>query len=482
MQAEPKVFVSYSWTSKAHQDWVVSFAEQLQLNGVETILDLWELSEGDDVNAFMERVVTDPAVSHVLIVCDKGYMERANARKGGVGAESRVISHALYSKTTQDKFIPVVRELDDDGAPTLPAYLSGRFYADFSNDHEHPAAFQRLMRTLFGVPERPKPSLGKPPAFLATAAATQSRLQLKAAMAPTTFARPVANRTAWGSFLSEIGVLLNETRLPHITDAVDYHSEFMKGLSQHESTTAEFSGALLEQAVADSEDCSWVVPLHAFFEAGLALHFRPPDAPSWQKSRSELSKFLLHEMLLNTIAVCINTDSFRAVDFLFSEPFFYEDSGKRTSDISIFDVYLGALNDSSNQIHKGAGRNQRLSPHVDLLKERAERSTGSFEDLMQADLIAFLRIALNAPESRPAWFPRTLVFAGWRHEPFDLFYRAAHSSRHFSRLSKILGSKSPSDFINTVETARTNQRWADHRMGHIGFDYPRWLNLAEFKT
>ena len=57
-----KAFISYSWSSPDHTEWVVELAEQLRADGIETILDVWETKEGDDLNAFMERMVTDPTV------------------------------------------------------------------------------------------------------------------------------------------------------------------------------------------------------------------------------------------------------------------------------------------------------------------------------------------------------------------------------------------------------------------------------------
>ena len=66
----PKVFVSYSWTSGEHQRWVLDLATALRENGVDAILDKWDLKEGHDAIAFMERMVTDASVEKVIIVLD----------------------------------------------------------------------------------------------------------------------------------------------------------------------------------------------------------------------------------------------------------------------------------------------------------------------------------------------------------------------------------------------------------------------------
>ena len=56
----PKLFVSYSWSSPDHESWVVSLAEDLFSQGIEVILDKWDLKPGHDANAFMESMVGPP--------------------------------------------------------------------------------------------------------------------------------------------------------------------------------------------------------------------------------------------------------------------------------------------------------------------------------------------------------------------------------------------------------------------------------------
>ena len=50
----PRVFISYSHDSQAHKDWVRHLAEKLQRNGVDTILDQWDLRLGGDLAFFAD--------------------------------------------------------------------------------------------------------------------------------------------------------------------------------------------------------------------------------------------------------------------------------------------------------------------------------------------------------------------------------------------------------------------------------------------
>ena len=84
----PTLFISYSWSSPQHEQWVVELATALRESGIDVILDKWDLKEGHDAFAFMERMVSDPAVEKVAIISDQVYSERADGRSGGVGTVS----------------------------------------------------------------------------------------------------------------------------------------------------------------------------------------------------------------------------------------------------------------------------------------------------------------------------------------------------------------------------------------------------------
>ena len=77
----PKLFVSYSWTSPDSQrhgffNWPLWRTRD---SGVDVILDKWDLKEGNDAYAFMERMVTDATIRKVVLVCDRVYARRPTA-------------------------------------------------------------------------------------------------------------------------------------------------------------------------------------------------------------------------------------------------------------------------------------------------------------------------------------------------------------------------------------------------------------------
>lgn len=97
MAEAPKLFISYAWSSTDYEEWIRTLATALRENGIDVILDKWDLREGHDALQFMEQMVTDQTIKKVRIVCDRAYMEKAAQRAGGVGAETQIVSAEVYA-------------------------------------------------------------------------------------------------------------------------------------------------------------------------------------------------------------------------------------------------------------------------------------------------------------------------------------------------------------------------------------------------
>lgn len=162
----PKVFISYSWSTPEHDDWILILAKRLMSDGIEVVLDKWDLKKGHDTNDFMESMVKSKEIDRVLIISDSTYTQKAEERKGGVGTEAQIISPQIYADLKQEKFIPVVKEIAEDGRPCLPTFLKGRLYIDMSSPDKESDNYEGLIRTIYNRPLESKPSLGKMPSYL----------------------------------------------------------------------------------------------------------------------------------------------------------------------------------------------------------------------------------------------------------------------------------------------------------------------------
>ena len=162
----PKVFVSYSHD---YQDKIKEYVDRLIIaGGIDVIVDFYDLEKGGNMNKFMEKVSTDPSIDYVLLFCDKTYMEKANARKHGVGAEASLIIPEINKDTQHAKFLTIACEVDDSGNFTLPAALRHLNCFDFTSYQTIDSEFDDLIRLLHRTPKFKKPKIGPPPNFIQT--------------------------------------------------------------------------------------------------------------------------------------------------------------------------------------------------------------------------------------------------------------------------------------------------------------------------
>jgi hypothetical protein len=157
----PVAFISYSWDSDRHKQWVLALANRLQEHGgVKIILDRWHLIPGKDKNLFMEKSIADS--EFVILICSRGYAGRADNRQGGVGYESTIITAQLAENIEQQKFIPVLRE--GDWKSSLPIWIKSKVGVDLSGDPYSDEQYHNLLRALHSAPLQPPP-IGPKPIF-----------------------------------------------------------------------------------------------------------------------------------------------------------------------------------------------------------------------------------------------------------------------------------------------------------------------------
>ena len=157
MAENPKVFISYSHDSPEHKQWVSELGAKLRRDGIDAILDQWDLGLGDDVTRFMERGIVDS--DRVLVICTDKYVSKANADEGGVGYERMIVNVELIQNLGTDKFIPIIRQAS--GKEKTPTFLGTRVYADFRNDTHFDVECEKLIREIHEMPIVEKPALGK---------------------------------------------------------------------------------------------------------------------------------------------------------------------------------------------------------------------------------------------------------------------------------------------------------------------------------
>jgi len=100
----PRAFISYSWDSDEHRDWVRNLATRMRQDGVDLLLDQWGLAPGDQLPEFMEHSVRDH--DFVLIICTPRYKQKSDQRVGGVGYEGHITDGRAYDSTQRPEVYP----------------------------------------------------------------------------------------------------------------------------------------------------------------------------------------------------------------------------------------------------------------------------------------------------------------------------------------------------------------------------------------
>jgi hypothetical protein len=445
--SSPKTFISYSWSSPEHQQWVIDLATRLREDGIDAILDKWDLKEGHDAIAFMEKMVTDATVEKVIIVSDRVYSEKADGRRGGVGTETQIISPQVYARADQNKFVVVTSEVNADGKPFLPTYYGSRIYIDLSSQDIYPENYEQLVRWIFDKPAFPKPQIGKPPAYL-----DESTVLL-----------PTKSRAMRATDLIQKGSSLSDAALREYLEALAGGFEALRLDGQanpFDDAVIESIGAFLpyrEEFVRvistiarHKPNESTVTILKRFYESIIPFRYPPPSMGSWRTDCFDNYKFINRELFLHNVAIFLKYEILDALNELLTGGFYVGGVQHAQEQIIGFEIFSGQL--ESLEFRNGRLKLGRLSLEADILRERAKASGVSFDELMQADFLLFIRDAADALKAgkHNRWYPNSLVFSTRRAHPFEMFARA-QSRRYFETIKGVLGVKDKPNLETLVQ-------------------------------
>jgi hypothetical protein len=450
----PKTFISYSWSAPDHEKWVINLATQLVESGVDVVLDKWDLREGADKYAFMEKMVTDPSVRKVVVVCDRIYAEKADGRQGGVGTETQIISQEIYSQVDptdrEQKFVAVITEKDEKGQPYVPTFLKSRIYIDMSESNGNTNAFEQLLRWIYDQPLYKKPEKGKPPAYLfaetAVSLGTTARFQravdaLKqqktgALGALTDYFDTFAGKFETFGIKPDPAKQFDDQVVENIDSFLPYRNEAVEVFLAVAKYHASLEGY---EAV------------HRFLEKLLPYGFWPAGLSTWTQWNADNFRFIIHELFLYAIATMLKYERFEGVrEFIEQDYFFPAGSPDVESGMvpfTLFRHYLESLEHRNSRLNL-----RRLSLAADLLEKQANLTDIRFDDIMQADFVLFLHadlIPVDKKTSRGRWWPDTLLYAERLRSPFEIFARG-QSSRYFAKLKTALGVGNKSELEELV--------------------------------
>ena len=329
---KPKVFISYAWGTDEYQGRVLSFATDLINDGIDVVLDKWDLSEGNDTYAFMEKCVTDKSITNVLMLLDPIYAEKADGRLGGVGTETQIISSEVYGKVEQDKFIPIVFARDEDGNICKPTYLKALLHFDLSKEESFDTEYQRLVKRLYGIEIYAKPQLGNKPEWVDSS-------KMPAVKALTKYdglkqnVLPAVKRDLFSKNMEEIKDLFTHYGEENIISSFDY-DEYLKLYDGMQGIRNNFL-ALLPYYVQVIDSVAMVGDFLESLQNIAKIH---------DDFLSEVKQIFVHEIFIYTIAYLLKRKDYQSAGYLLGRTYFNDRTNQAENFVFFYPKDCDAIN------------------------------------------------------------------------------------------------------------------------------------------
>ncbi|KXZ22381.1 TIR domain-containing protein [Bacillus nakamurai] len=394
----PKVFISYCWTSEQHEEWVLDLAIRLsEGDGIEVILDKWDLKEGQDKYAFMESMVTSKEIDRVLIICDSGYQNKADNRTGGVGDETQIITPNVYSDTKQEKFIPIIAERDEKGNAFIPAYVKNRIYIELSNEETFEENYEKLIRNIMKAPKYKKPPLGELPLYLFD----EEINHFKTKNIIRKMRNALEKNPSRISFLSEefIEAFVESLKGLQIQNEKIENNQIddliKEGIDKSLPLKDDFINYLKVLIEADKVDSDALAELferiYVFTEIQKGMDHCHPE-------QFDHFKFILHEIVIYTFTLLFKYKMYSIIADLLDMEYNLSFRGS-SENLTAFRFYITSLDKRNKKL-----KLNRVSYHSELLMQR---SNDLRDELIVADVLLFHLLRMRSVNFD--WFPITYI-------------------------------------------------------------------------
>lgn len=436
-----RVFISYSWAVKER---VKELADCLIKDGVEVVIDIYDLNKGDDKYRFMERSVNDDSIDRVLIICDKTYTDKANERSGGVGDETVIITPKLYGDKESNKFIPVVFEKDSDGNPYCPIYIKSRIYVDLSNVDEQESEYEGLLREIYNEPSSRRPALGKKPEYL-----NDEKYDYSVLRGFIRIAKNSKERRVNPLFIDHSVLIMKQL----VGTKIDNCGDFIK--------TIEITKDLRDLTI---DYCSALLPFDVSIVDLIIEMIEKLNNDIKSESDNEymidVIGFFIWELFISFVSLLFHYKKYEQLHDVLTHTFFIKQNRNwdcRPCDYSEFDYYSQILEEKC----KPQSDNPRLiTLHGDMLINRVHEPILTKTNLTNADLLLFHLYPMYH-ESKSWWFPKTYIY---QCGPLELWSKI--QSRGFcTEVMKLVEV----DTIEELKNKISSNPYGDGRMRHNSY-------------
>ena len=473
-----KIFISYSWGDKKHQDWVRNLGTRLLSDGIDVTLDRWSAKEGHDMNYFMETMVKKGIYDKVLIVSDKNYTEKADSRNGGVGIETQIITPEIYNSGTQEKFLPIIVERDGDDKPFLPTFLKGRLYFDFSKEDYFEESYENLVRNIYDAPQIVKPQLGTIPSYIKEQNSTTNN---KTSFFVRSFENQLSKNALRINVLSQEFLEIFKENLYDFNlnsgggySLLDAGKKTVDKIHEYRALREDFiSFILIATKIEYDLDSDIVKTIFEFKNEYLSPRDR--DGKNWYDSDYQHYKFIFHELFIYVIAACIKNQNYKLTAEFIHSPYFFQDRNVNTTPVGKF-VEIREYPEIINKYYEQEFR--KISGSAELMISNLSDKI-SKKYFIQADLLLHFIDELFNSETMTykKWFPVTFFYKS-DESIYDLFSRLI-SKKYFDKIKEVFNVENIDEFKTLLvnyksendKQSRKNPRFSSNPWDHIPFIY-----------
>lgn len=442
IKEHPKVSISYSQTSDDHKEKVIYLYKRLRYDGVDAKLDLVDFKIGNDLDKKMEDMIKSDDMDYVIIISDKEYVNKANKRKGGVGTETKLLTHEIYGKPYQEKIVPLIWEYDGD-KPCLPYYLENTFSIDFSDEEKFESNYDLLLRHIYKTPKLEEEPLGKKPPYLDNKEISFDNTRfsidkLKKDIKKNPESINENSREFFDNFLKDLDSLtfekIDDKNIELISQSLIKSLEKYKVLRDY---FIDFFSLISKESYSEYLDPETITDFLEDFK----LYNKYYSNEYTNESESILSYLIVYELFLYIITISFKNKNYHLAHDLIYNPYYFKDRNSEYDDEPKFykefnnhPLLFQKLNyyfPKWNYSALGRLLLNNINPHFDS------------ENLVDVDLILFY-IGLMNFNFRTSWYPNLYLFKN--NEKIELLKKMSKKS-FFEKFKIIFDVATSEEFV-----------------------------------
>jgi len=451
----PKVFISYAWGTQAFQMKVLAFATALKSDGIDVVIDKWSIEAGNDMNSFMEKSVSDPSITNVLILLDPVYVDKADGRQGGVGTETQIISQEVYKKVDQNKFVPVVFERNAKGEVCKPINLQGRFHFDLSVEDSYDEQYKALVRSLYGVDTYKVPELGKRPKWVDEQIVPSPKTLSKYDSLKETIPKDIKT-DRFNDYLNEIKCAIESI----------LNNKFSSTTTEEYLRRYESTKGIRSDYLSLLSKCVWVDDYSEYIADFFESTFNSIDKQS--TIEAEISKIFIHELFIYIIAFMMKKKLFSSIGYILGRTYFSDAPryGKEKGDSYVM-FYTGSIHDNFDKAVNARDNKKYYSGTANYWVTNIDDTIVSKSDFTAADLLCFnYAVYGKYYNSGYEWFPVTYIYENEYNNSISRLAKILVSKEKVLKILPLFNHDTVESFVSQFKDVETNiqtKRYRDYR-------------------